>query len=610
MDGPGDPGVFGRLAVQSAGGAEAGVGVGAAAGAGEAFVEGEVRGVLHRVLRFESTSERAVLASENERLFAAWGSLAGGWRPDAVLTFGGFLYNKLVLAEARRLGARTGFYLAAPGYRDREAFDFADRIFAVSEAIARECGVDADPRLCTISSLIDLDAYRVPVREPSHVVFVNPQPAKGLAVFGAVARLSQRLGREHRFLVVESRGTWESALAQLPWLRELRNVTVLPRQDDMRAVYRVAQALMFPSLWPEAAGRVLREAGINGIPVLAHRVGGVAETVPDGLALLEPPAPLLDDWLAPVPDAFAQAWLGELDRLHADPTYYAAQSERIRAAVQGYSLEALVARVEAGLAVPSAPLSTLLAAPPSAPSAASRSVPSPAVPSVAAASAPAGGAGGSASPEPLAASSPASSEASPTASLAASPAMGSIPATRRRILCASLRCVLDAGSDDARRLRGLLQGLAVRGHDVRVLCGSALQPPGDVRLLLATPQSGHWREAPGLPQREIRGGALHGVVYRVLRLESDDAARARAREEQALFLALLDAERGWQPQALITGDDSLFSRLLRRRAEHSGIPVAAWSGDRLRLAGPAPAHRGSALDLLEAALCGGPMPLG
>jgi len=304
QDGLGSPAAFGPLRATPGEVGQAGL------------LQGTLAGVDHRVLRQRSTRLAALPAAQEAELHRQWRQWMRHSRPDAVLTFGGMLYSRVVLAQARAAGIRTAFYLAAPGYRDRAAFDDADLVFAVSSAVAEENGLAGDARVRLISSLIELDRYRVQAPDPQYVLFVNPQAAKGVAVFAAVAELSERLGRPHRFLVVESRGTWASAVAHFPSLKERSNVTVWPRQDDMRAVYRVARTVMFPSLWFEAAGRVVREAGASGIPVLAHRVGGVAETVPDGLRLLDPPQELLDDWMAPVPDAFARAWLDELDRMH------------------------------------------------------------------------------------------------------------------------------------------------------------------------------------------------------------------------------------------------------------------------------------------------------
>lgn len=532
QDGAGAPGAFSGLRVATLGDARR-------------VSTGVLGGVEHRVLHFADSRLRAMTVREESALYQEWQAVVADWRPDAVLTFGGLVYNRLVLADARARGIRTAFYLAAPGYRERASFDDADVVFAVSAAAARENGLAGDPRVRLISSVLELDRYRVVRREPTYVVFVNPQAAKGLAVFAAVAELSERLGRPHRFLVVESRGTWAAALASLPSLRARRNVTVWPRQDDMRSVYRFAHTVIFPSLWFEAAGRVLREAGVNGIPVVAHRVGGVEETVPDGLVLLDPPTALLDDWMAAVPAAFAAAWLAELDRLHEDGAHYARQSDRIRATVEAYSLDALVSRVEDALREP-------LCAHAAGPNAAD----------------PAGGAGGP------------GAEGGALRDCAVgvgASAPGTDPASARtRILFTSSACLLDTHSEPARRTRTLLEALAARGHDVRVLCGSILSSPGAGALLDRTPVSGRWTGGAAGPHGSVRGGVFRGVRYRVVCFASSRLEDHLAKESQTLFLACLDVERTWAPQALLVGGDDLFARLLLQRARSRARAALGW----------------------------------
>ena len=504
---------------------------------GPPVLRGRQGGLDHVVVRTGSTRQANLKANEEAGLHRAWRSALRQWRPDAVLTFGGMLYSRLVLAEARTRGIATGFYLAAPGYEGRAAFDDADLVFAVSAAVALENGLAADdPRMRVISSMIDLERYRVSDPDPRYVLFVNPQAAKGVAVFVAVAELSERLGRPHRFLVVESRGTWASAVAQFPSLKQRRNVTVLPRQGDMRAVYRLARTVMFPSLWFEAAGRVVREAGINGIPVVAHRVGGVEETVPHGLRLLEPPQSLCDDWVSAVPEAFARSWLDELDRLHADSAHRAEWSSRIRAAVERYSLEELVSTVERGLAEQGRAGRDGVAA--------SRG----------------GGHGAKVA----------------TAAEAEAEAAAGHGRTAQRILCVGVPCVLDGTSPRAAAVRARLEALAARGHDVRVLCGSVLETPEGARLLERAPRSGTWTADTSQPPRLVRGGLLRGVRYRVLCFGTNRAEELLSAELRMLFLALLDIERGWRPEAIITICGGLLPRLLRLRARAQGIPLLHW----------------------------------
>lgn len=75
-------------------------------------------------------------------------------------------------------------------------------------------------------------------------------------------------------------------------------------QDDMPAVYHVADVVVVPSIWTEAFALVVLEAQASGRPVVASRIGGLPELVDDTNGLLVEPGNV---------DALAQA-LEELGR--------------------------------------------------------------------------------------------------------------------------------------------------------------------------------------------------------------------------------------------------------------------------------------------------------
>jgi glycosyltransferase involved in cell wall biosynthesis len=65
-----------------------------------------------------------------------------------------------------------------------------------------------------------------------------------------------------------------------------------------------------PSQCEEAFGRVIVEAGLNGIPSVASHAGGIPEALGDGGVLLSPGEP-------------AQSWAATLDRILLDADLYA-----------------------------------------------------------------------------------------------------------------------------------------------------------------------------------------------------------------------------------------------------------------------------------------------
>ena len=71
--------------------------------------------------------------------------------------------------------------------------------------------------------------------------------------------------------------------------RRLPNVTCVGWTDDMRTVFAKTRILLMPSVWEEPFGRLPVEAGAYGVPTLASARGGLAESVGDGGALIDPP---------------------------------------------------------------------------------------------------------------------------------------------------------------------------------------------------------------------------------------------------------------------------------------------------------------------------------
>ncbi len=127
---------------------------------------------------------------------------------------------------------------------------------------------------------VDLDKYRVEENSRRYITMINPVVVKGIAYVLKLALAHP----EREFLVVEGWGTPPEILSLI---ERIENVTWWDKQVDMRAVYAQTDILLVPSQWNEAFGRVITEAQINGIPVLASRVGGIPESLGSGGVLVE-----------------------------------------------------------------------------------------------------------------------------------------------------------------------------------------------------------------------------------------------------------------------------------------------------------------------------------
>ena len=176
-------------------------------------------------------------------------------------------------------------------------------VIASAPVTARHLAPLARGDVGVVLPLLEPDRYRVARRSPGHVTFVNPIPEKGLGVAVEVARLLP----EERFLFVE--GGWsgvENDEALLAAARALPNVELWPHQSDMRKVYAVTDILLVPSQLNESFGRVIVEAQVNGIPVVAADAGGLPFTIGEGGLLVAPRNDV---------DAYADA----LRRIRSDP---------------------------------------------------------------------------------------------------------------------------------------------------------------------------------------------------------------------------------------------------------------------------------------------------
>jgi glycosyltransferase involved in cell wall biosynthesis len=175
-------------------------------------------------------------------------------------------------------------------------------------AVASSRGARAE----VIPPVIDARDYRVPTTR-ERVLFVNPAAQKGLYTALALAALEPEipftwarcwyLGRKHIEYV-------ESEARRLDNV-EFRKQTVL----DPAALYGDARVLIVPSPYPEAYGRVAREALMSGIPVIAAAVGGLPESVGAGGMLIATDAPPAE-------------WADTLRALWHDDDVYAAQVAR------------------------------------------------------------------------------------------------------------------------------------------------------------------------------------------------------------------------------------------------------------------------------------------
>ncbi len=117
------------------------------------------------------------------------------------------------------------------------------------------------------------------------LTFINPVNEKG-ADF--ILNLAKSLPQEH-FICVEGWYKNKNFYSQI-----LSNMTYLQPQQNMEKVWEKTRILLVPSIVPEAFGRVIVEAHLRSIPVIAHDIGGISEAMNGAGILIDNLA--IDNW--------------------------------------------------------------------------------------------------------------------------------------------------------------------------------------------------------------------------------------------------------------------------------------------------------------------------
>ncbi|CAN5132305.1 glycosyltransferase family 4 protein [soil metagenome] len=143
-------------------------------------------------------------------------------------------------------------------------------------------GIDA----CVMPPLVDRTLYTV-TSTRTKAVMVNPHPKKGVDITLQLARRRPDI----QFDLFDAWPMPKSMRAELAAVANtLPNLAWRAHVLDPRRIYEHARVLVAPSRWQEAWGRVVTEAQLNGIPVLASNRGNLTETVGPGGITLDPDA--------------------------------------------------------------------------------------------------------------------------------------------------------------------------------------------------------------------------------------------------------------------------------------------------------------------------------
>jgi glycosyltransferase involved in cell wall biosynthesis len=187
---------------------------------------------------------------------------------------------------------------------------FSVHVLANSNFTAARLKAVCDLDSTVILPLVDPSRY-VTESTRERVLFVNTVPRKGLEIAFALAEARPDI----KFDFVLSwilRG--EKLFELQARASRYSNIELHRPTDEMRKLYFRARLLLAPSLWEETWGRVVTEAHVNGIPVIASKRGGLPESVGPGGHIVAAEAPITD-------------WISALSELWDDHPYYQKKAE-------------------------------------------------------------------------------------------------------------------------------------------------------------------------------------------------------------------------------------------------------------------------------------------
>jgi glycosyltransferase involved in cell wall biosynthesis len=312
-------------------------------------IEFDSRGVHFRLLDTGPRSAyrwQQVLTRQFDRIFD---DELYTFKPDLLLVFGGLPQDVRRYERARRQGVKIVFALRNESYLGSlEMLSQTDAILTPSQFLSdyykAGAGIDSVP----LPLPIDMEDVIAETYEPIFFTMINPSPEKGLMV---LARLAEELGVRRPdipLLVIESRGSAgklvQAGLSAGFDLRRHESLMTSPPMAQPKEIFAATRALLVPSLWQEAAGRVAAEALLNGVPPLVSDRGGLPETCNNAGFYLPIPPDITPSTPRPVPPSVVEPWLDLICRLEDDQIFWSVESLRAREAGNIYRMENLAPR--------------------------------------------------------------------------------------------------------------------------------------------------------------------------------------------------------------------------------------------------------------------------
>ncbi|GIW21080.1 MAG: hypothetical protein KatS3mg068_0087 [Candidatus Sericytochromatia bacterium] len=126
-----------------------------------------------------------------------------------------------------------------------------------------------------------------------YITFINPIKEKGLNIFLKIANIM----KDKFFLVIGSWSIDDEYKKNVELLKKISNVIVYNPSCDMSKIYQKTKILLMPSIQEEGFGRVIIEACMNKIPVIASNRGAIPEILNNKGIIIDIDKNNLYDWI-------------------------------------------------------------------------------------------------------------------------------------------------------------------------------------------------------------------------------------------------------------------------------------------------------------------------
>lgn len=246
---------------------------------------------------------------------------------------------KVVYLARATIAVPFGPDASSPSSARTAALRRASLVVGVSEYVARYVREHGGmPAVHVPISLMEPGEPEAVARfDNPYVTLANPCAVKGIDIFLALADALPDIA----FAAVP---TWGTNARDLAALQARPNIAIIPPVERMADLFCRTKVLLVPSLWAEARSRIVVEAMLHGVPVIASDIGGIPEAKL-GVPYLLPVSPIrgyraaVDENMVPVADVPPQdvgPWVAALRRLTVEEPHWTDISRQSTNAARAY----------------------------------------------------------------------------------------------------------------------------------------------------------------------------------------------------------------------------------------------------------------------------------